>query len=146
MIYLSLKRQGRRLLWLFVAGSCIFSWIIFGWGGAQLNDYLSTQKVGRTLAEAKRVGYTPVTVDLARGTISFYAGMIMRNISHDELSRVLDEPGLIAVVVRDKRRDRIAPKDLERLDLLVQFPKMQFTGYSVYVEKGEVRPSGKDKG
>ena len=145
MILVSLKGQGRRLLWLFLAGSSIFSWVVFGWGAAQLNDYLSTQKVGRTLAEAKRVGYKPVTVDLARGTISFYAGMIMRNISHEELSRVLDEPGLVAVVVRDKRRDRIAPEDLSRMDLLVRFPETQFTGYSVYVEKGE-DGSGEGKG
>jgi len=142
IIFLSLQKKGKNLLWLFLLGSCLISWMGFGWGAAQLNDYLSTQKLGRTLAEAGRVGYKPVTVDIARGTISFYAGMIMRNISHGELSHVLDEPGLIAVVIRDKRRDRVSPKDLARLDVLERFPKIQFTGYTLYVEKGEMKKTG----
>ncbi|MBW2096536.1 MAG: hypothetical protein JRI80_16815, partial [Deltaproteobacteria bacterium] len=142
IVIFSLKKKGKRLLWLFVLGSCLVSWVGFGWGAMQLNDYLSTQKLGLTLAEARRVGYKPVTVDIARGTISFYAGMIMRNISHGELSRVLDEPGLIAVVIRDKRRDRVPQEDLARLDVLARFPKIQFTGYTLYIEKGEMKKIG----
>ena len=135
MIFFSLRKRQKSLLWLFLVGNCVFSWVAFGWGAPQLNDYLSTRSVGVTLAEARRAGYKPVTVDIARGTISFYAGMIMRNISHGELSRVLDEPGLVAVVIRDKRRDRVAQEDLARLDVLVRYPKIQFSGYTVYVEK-----------
>lgn len=143
IVVLSLKKKGKSLLWLFLVGSCLVSWVGFGWGAMQLNDYLSTQKLGRILAEARRVGYKPVTVDIARGTISFYAGMIMRNISHGELSRVLDEPGLIAVVIRDKRRERVSQKDLARLDVLARFPKIQFTGYTLYIEKAEGKPGGR---
>lgn len=146
MVVLSLQKKGKRLLWLFLLGSCLVSWAGFGWGAMQLNDYLSTQKPGRTLAEAGRAGYKPVTVDMVRGMISFYAGVIMRNISHDELSRVLDEPGLIAVVIRDKRRDRIPQEALARLTVLARFPKIQFTGYTVYVEKGKINSKGEETG
>jgi len=142
MVSLSLQKKRKKLLWLFLLGSCLVSWVGFGWGAMQLNDYLSTRKLGLTLAEAGRVGYKPVTVDIARGTISFYAGMIMRNISHGELSRVLDEPGLVAVVIRDKRRNRVPEEDLARLDVLARFPKIQFTGYTVYIEKGEMGKEG----
>jgi len=38
-------------------------------------------------------------------------------------------------VIRDKRRDRVVQEDLARLDVLVRYPKIQFSGYTVYVEK-----------
>ena len=55
--------------------------------------------------------------------------------SHHQLSKVLDEPALVAVAVRNKRLHRIRKVDLERLELKEQFPKIQFTGYSLYLEK-----------
>lgn len=135
MIFLGYRRKERSLLLMLVLGSCLLSWTALGWGASQLNDYLSTYKLGVAFAEARKAGYQPVAVDIARGTISFYAGTIIRNISHNELAKALDEPGHIAVAVRNKRRDRLPEDALARLRVLANFPKLNFSGYTLYVEK-----------
>ena len=76
-------------------------------------------------------------MDIARGTISFYAGMIIRNVSHRTLSDVLDEPGLVAVAMRNKKLDRVREEDLARLQVFAKFPKIRFSGYTLYTEKGD---------
>jgi len=135
MVILAYRRKERSLLVMLVLGSCLLSWTGLGWGASQLNDYLSTQKLGVAFAEARKAGYQPVAVDIARGTISFYADTIICNISHNELPRALDEPGLLAVAVRNKRRNRLPEDALARLRVLANFPKLNFSGYTLYVEK-----------
>ena len=137
MIVFSLQRATKRVLWWFLLGGCLVSWVCMGWGASQLNDYLSTRKLALAMAEASKSGYRPVAVDTARGTISFYAGMIIRNVSRYDLSKVLDEPGLVAVAIRNNRLKRITKKDLARLRLTEEFPKMKFSGYSLYLEKAK---------
>ncbi len=141
IIILTRRRNEKSLVVMLLLGSGLVSWIGLGWGASQLNDYLSTQKLGAAFAEARNAGYEPVAVDIARGTISFYAGTIIRNITHNELLKALDEPGLLAVAVRNKRRDRLPEDALARLTVLANFPKLNFSGYTLYVEKPETAPS-----
>ena len=135
MIFLAFRGSAKTMGWWSLLGGCLISVICMGWGASQLNDYLSTRKLALAMVEANKSGYSPVAVDTARGTISFYANMIIRNVSYHQLSKVLDEPALVAVAVRNKRLHRIRKVDLERLELKEQFPKIQFTGYSLYLEK-----------
>lgn len=136
---LALLRQGRLLLWALLTGSVLLSWVVWGWGAAQLNPYFSARPLGEKLAALGEAGYTPAAVDVARGTLSFYAGTTVRQLSAAELSAALDEPGSLAVVVRHKKRHLIPRQSLQRLRLVAEFPRLEFHGYAIYVER-PVRP------
>jgi 4-amino-4-deoxy-L-arabinose transferase-like glycosyltransferase len=137
LIILSITRKEKAILCGLLVGSCLFSWLEMGWGAAQLNDYLSTRQLGVTMAKARKAGYELVAADIARGTISFYAGSEVRNLGNNELSRALDEPGFLAVAVCNKRRHRIPSQVLARLTMLKRFPRLGFDGYTLYIERDE---------
>lgn len=125
------------MLYSLLIGSCLFSWVLMGWGAAQLNAYLSTRQLGLTMAKARKAGYDVAAADIARGTISFYAGFEVRNLSTAELSKALDEPGALVVAVRNKNRHDIPAQVLNRLTIVKSFPRLEWKGYTLYGERGE---------
>jgi 4-amino-4-deoxy-L-arabinose transferase-like glycosyltransferase len=134
---LALRGRARRLLWALLGGSCLLSWLLLGWGAAQVNGYFSARQLGLRLAEACQAGYEPVAVDIARGTLSFYAGCQIRQLSHAELEAALDEPGRLAVVVRNKKLGLIPRRTWDRLSLVETYPRLEYQGYALYVERDD---------
>jgi hypothetical protein len=144
LILLALAARPKRLLWALLGGSCLLSWLLWGLGATQLNPYFSASELGARLASARQAGYELAQVDIARGTLSFYAGSEIRQLSHGELGPALDEPGRLAVVIRHKKRGLIPRKVLDRLALACEFARLEFEGYSLYLEieaPGGLRPS-----
>jgi 4-amino-4-deoxy-L-arabinose transferase-like glycosyltransferase len=135
LIALALLRQGRLFLWALLGGSGLISWAVLGWGAAQFNPYFSAKDLGLELAGLKRAGFEPAAVDIARGTLSFYAGSTLRQLSAAELPAALAKPGRLAVVVRQKKRHLIPRQAWSRLHLVARYPRLEFGGYAVYVER-----------
>jgi 4-amino-4-deoxy-L-arabinose transferase-like glycosyltransferase len=138
---LALRGRTRGLLWALLAGSCLISSVALGWGAGQLNAYFSARELGLRLADYKRAGYQVASVDVAPGTLSFYGGCQVRGLSAAELGRALDEPGRLAVAVRNKKRALIPAAVLARLAVVESFPKLEFEGYGLYVERLEIVPT-----
>ena len=137
LLILSITRKEKPILWSLLVGSFLVSWVLMGWGAAQLNDYLSTRQLGLTMAKARQAGYDTAAVDIARGTISFYAGFEVRNLGAIELSKALDEPGSLLVAVRNKNRHDIPDQVLNRLTVVKSYPTLEWKGYTLYGERGE---------
>ncbi|MFH0809133.1 MAG: glycosyltransferase family 39 protein [Pseudomonadota bacterium] len=134
VVVLALRGKTQAMLWATLAGACVVSWGVFGWGASQANAYFSAREVGRGLAQARQAGYEPAAVDVARGTISFYADAEVRNLSADEVPAALDAPGRLALVVREKRLSRIPPRVLGRLRLAARYAQLEMDGYRLYLE------------
>ncbi len=132
-----LRRRARALLWALLAGACLVSWVGLGFGAAQLNDYFSPRALGERLAALSRAGWQIAAVDIARGTLSFYAGGQLRQLSAAQLEAALREPGRLAVAVREKKKGLIPPGAFGRLTLDSRFPRLEFAGYAIYLELPE---------
>ena len=135
LVLLALRAPARVHLCGLLVASVALSWVLLGWGAAQLNGYFSARELGERLAAAKQAGWQPAAVDIARGTLSFYAGCEVRQLSASQLGAALSEPGRLAVVVRRKKLSLI-PKDvLARLAPVAEFPRLEFDGYTLYYER-----------
>ena len=75
-------------------------------------------------------------MDIARRTLCSYSGSGFRDLNNEEPSKALDEPGSLAVAVRSQRRPLIPHQTLDRLVVLRSYPRLQWDGCTLHVEKG----------